>query len=96
MLVNVSMDRMGNIVASPVSERIRRKFAAHLQEVYTPKADGTAFFQEGGPAGEFLEDCTPAQRRDIDGGYNVRMRVDPWTYGHWLGWGAHTVAERGI
>ena len=96
MRVRVEMDRMGNITATAVNDRIRRKFVAHLKEVYSEHADGSAFFQEGGPSEEFLADCTPAQRRDINAGWSVNINVDPWMYGHWLGWDAHVVAENGV
>ena len=90
MIIDVQSDNMGNITAVPRSDRIRRKFVAHLKDMGAG-GDGTAFFQEGGAASAFLEDCSPKQRRDIDGGYRVSMRVDPWLFGMWLGWDAHHV-----
>jgi len=90
MLVDVQEDRMGNIHATPKNGRIAKKFARHLQG-FGVQADGSAFFQEGGGAQEFLEDCSPSQRREISDGYRVSMRVDPWVFGQWLGWDACNV-----
>lgn len=99
MLVIAWQDRMGNVYARPVSDRAARKFARRVAKnggpsFATQERDGfTAFFQEGMGAAEFLDDCTPAQRRDIENGYTVRFRADPWIVGHWYGYDAHTVAE---
>ena len=90
MLVVCSMDRMGNIVARPKSDRIARKYVKHLAG-FGVKSDGSAFFQEGGPAAELLGDLKPGQVRDLESGWSVSFRLDPWVFGHWLGWDAHNV-----
>ena len=87
MLVDVSMDRMGNVVARPRSARIARKYTKHLAG-FGVKSDGSAFFQEGGPASEFLADLKPGQVRDLESGWDVTLRLDPWVFGQWLGWDA--------
>lgn len=83
---------MGSIHVRPVSERIQRRVAAHLQE-FEEHADGTAFFQAGGAAEEFLDDRTPAQRRWISSGWTLTFRVDAWEFGHWVGYDAHALFE---
>jgi hypothetical protein len=90
--VRATMDRMGNIVAAPVSDRWSRRFAARCQKNGGP-ADRDCFFQEGMAASEFLESLRPAQRRDLNNGWTVTFMADPWEVGHWYGYDAHTVCE---
>jgi len=92
IIVKVWMDRMGNIFGEPVREDLQRKIARHMKAM-TSHADKSFFLQEGMGAGEFMADCTPRQRRDIEHGYEVRMRMDPWVMGHLYGWDAHTIFE---
>lgn len=96
MIIEVEMDRMGCLTLTPVNDRIRRRFARHLRAVYSPHADGTAFLQSDWDVEAFLTDhLRPAQARDVRRGWTVRVRIDPWLYGHYLGWDAHTVVEGG-
>lgn len=88
--VTASPDRMGNITVTPVSLRHCAKYAAHMKGM-TGSADSSVFIQEGGPAEEFLEELRPAKRRDIEAGWDVTFLVDPWIFGHWLGWSAEEV-----
>jgi hypothetical protein len=96
MLVRAEMDGMGNITVSPVSERWQRKFSRHMAKWIADYRDNAeAFFQEGMGASEFMEDMTASQRKDLEAGWSVTYRLDPWIFGHYLGWDAHTVAECG-
>ncbi len=99
MLVTAKMDHCGNITARPVSERAARKFARMVEKnggasfAVQDRDHFTAFFQDGMGACEFLEDCTPEQRRDLQAGWPIRFRADGWLVGHWYGYDAHTVFE---
>jgi len=91
--VEARMDRCGNIHVAPVAARWRDKFRAVVRDNGGPDKP-TAFFQEGMGATEFLEnDCPRAKRAELEKGYLIRFRVDPWVVGHWYGCDAHTAAE---
>ncbi len=97
ILVEAEMDRMGNVTIKPVSTRIARKYANHMQEMTGNRTWG-AFFQEGGPVSELLNEFPAKYRRDLEKGWPVRFKADPWTFGTWLGYDAHEVnpfGERG-
>lgn len=91
--VEIRKDRMGNIIACPVRDDIRNKIRSHLQD-FNVHSDGTAFFQEGGPAQEFLEnELSKHAQREIAKGHTVTPVFDPWIVGHWYGWDTHTLFE---
>jgi hypothetical protein len=93
MLVKVAMDRTGCITLTPVSERWQKRFAVHLRKYYSPQADGTAFLQADYDVEAFLADLPADKAEGVRQGWTETIRMDPWTYGHYLGWDAHTVAE---
>jgi len=77
----------------PVSERRRKRYAKHMQEVagYTSH-DGSVFLQGGDELDEFLDRHVPkAKHSHIRNGYRAHYRMDDWYYGHYLGWDAHNV-----
>jgi len=91
--VEVEEDRMGNIIARPVNARYAKAFAKARKENGGGGGED-AFFNDGGEAEEFKrEHLNSRQRKEIEKGYPVRMKVDPWVVGHWYGYDAHTVAE---
>ena len=98
--VTAKMDRMGNILARPKQDKHARAFMRRAADNggsrYDPRMGGdelAAFFNEGQAASEFFDGCTPAQRKDLESGWDINFRCDPWTVGHWYGYDAHTVAE---
>jgi hypothetical protein len=92
VLVNFTTDNMGAVYASPVSALWREAFASHLRTM-GERADACAYFQAGP---DELSGCIPPRKlRELAEGYSVTCRVDPWEFGHWLGYDAHTVAEIG-
>lgn len=52
--------------------------------------DSTVLFQELYEMESFL---TPRKLRDLDSGYTVTVRMEPWEALHLWGWDAHTMAE---
>ena len=88
ILIEVAMDRMGCVTATPVNERVRRKYAKHMLQ-YTGHADGSAFFQGDWEVPE--EITSHRDWNDVERGWPVRMLVDPWLFGHWLGYDACNV-----
>lgn len=93
--VVAEMDYEGNIEVSPKVERYAVKFASHVEQ-FTGHFDPNVFFQDGGPATEFLENYVPKRhRKDLNQGYTVCFLADPWIVGHWYGYDAHTIVENG-
>ncbi|NIN69572.1 MAG: hypothetical protein GTO63_33795 [Anaerolineae bacterium] len=92
MNVEAHQDGMGNIHVMPKTTYWRKRFQKAVAEtnfVYQAglATDASVFFQEGGPASEFIENHVPEQlRHDLEHGWNVYFQVDPWEYAHWLGW----------
>lgn len=98
ILMCAHTDRMGNIFVAPVRRDWRAWFARIVRdnggEAANPLSDyETAFFQEGGPAEEFMGDIPKRAKLELRKGYTVRFRADLWIVGHWYGFGAHTAAE---
>lgn len=94
MLITVEMDPCGCLLLSPCNERIAKKLAKHMKEM-TGHADSSAFIQEDYNVDAFLEELPAALARDVRAGWKVKIRFDPWTFAHYLGWDAHTVFEGG-
>lgn len=89
MIVTFSQDSMGNIHAAPVSAAHQARFAEHCAQFH-PGHDGSAFIQEAQP--EDLAGILPPRRiNELFEGYNVRVRMSAWDYGHLLGYDAHYV-----
>jgi hypothetical protein len=83
--------RQGDVLVKPVAEEYCEKYRQHMREVGGPSS-AAAFFQEGMGAEEFLaNDVPPRHRRDLEQGCVVTFLIDPWEFGHWLGWDAHEV-----
>jgi hypothetical protein len=87
--VEVVEDRLGDVIVTPVSEKVRRKIEQHLEQFGERGAE--VLMPEGGLAERFKAELTAAQRRKIEQGRTVTMIVDPWVYGHWRGWDVHEV-----
>lgn len=94
MIITVKRCLIGNLLLTPVNDRWRKKFARHLRKHESPHADGTVLLQNDADVETFLDEhLTPRQSREVRAGWTVRVRIDPWEFGHYLGWDAHTVAE---
>jgi len=85
MLVSIEQNRFGHITISPVSDRIRRKYARYLRK-FNHNDNGTVYMQVDTDI-ETLE-LTPSQRRNVEHGWTIRVRMDPWNYASMLGYDA--------
>lgn len=85
MIVRVEMDRYGCLRVIPDSVRWLKRFQNLLLTGGSPDCFGGLFLQ-GDAALAWLEDCSPSQRKDIDAGWQVKMRMDPWVFGQQLGY----------
>ena len=76
----------------PVSERRRKRYAKHMQEVagYT-EHDGSILL-DSEEIDEFLDRHVPKrQHTHIRRGYRVHYLMDDWYYAHYLGWDAQYI-----
>lgn len=95
--VRISPTSYGAYVAEPVSKQWRKLFADHILEwKYTGNPQGIpehelckAYFQGAWelPSNVVLNRQYP----DLCTGWDIVILVDPWDFGHWLGYDAHTV-----
>ena len=79
--------------AYPVSKHWRKRFADYMRQWgdYTEKEACQVYFQGDY---ELPEEVTRnRQYRDLQAGWDITILVDPWEFGHWLGWDAHTITE---
>lgn len=90
IIVEVKQDNMGNITARPKSDRYAKAFGKAV-DANGGCFDLCAFFQEGMSACEFIENVPKRYRRDLERGFSVCFKADPWEVGHWYGYDAHTV-----
>ncbi|WP_111748852.1 hypothetical protein [Salinisphaera orenii] len=96
--IKASMDRSGNVSATPVDPTWQQAFAAHVSSFTgRPVDDETeVFFQDGNSAHEFIHNDVPMRFRGmLSDGWTIEFDVDPWVVGHWYGYDAHTVAISG-
>lgn len=88
--IHFARDRMGGVIAQPISNKWRHRFAAHMADMGQPR-DASVYFQGGT---DELTDCIPPQKlHELANDWPVVCHVDAWDFGHWLGYDAHTVAE---
>ena len=89
--VTISQNRYGGYAAIPVSSYWQRRFAQHMLE-YTGRRSAEAYFQGEWelPESVYLN----WQYTELEKGWDITILVDPWEFGHWLGYDAHIVAER--
>jgi hypothetical protein len=85
------MDNMGGIILQPVSKKIRAQMRRHNKE-WTGHASDTVYLNEGGEAGMFMEERMPPDKaRAISQGYTETIQMDPWEFGHYVGYDFHEV-----
>jgi hypothetical protein len=91
IIVEASQDFLGSIIVEPVCEVYRLAYAAHMLEM-TGRATFQAYIPEHNAEQFIDEDCPKRHREDLRKGYSVRFRLDPWVFGHLLGYDAHEVS----
>ena len=82
-----SPDDCGNARVYFQNKKLRSKINAHMRDMNEVIGAALVFAEQ-------LEDeLTPSQLRDFNAGYDVVMRVDPWSAAHYWGYDAQTVFE---
>ena len=89
MLVNFHTDFMGNVISEPVNKKHLKKFRDHMR-IFNDLDDGTVFFQ-GGQLDELVHYIPLKKFKELRQGYWVTCRIDPYDYGHMLGYDACNV-----
>lgn len=92
IIVDVNEGQMGNVTLTPRSARVRGQMERHNEE-WTGHASDSVFLQEGMGAGEFLESLPPAKARDVREGWGAAIKMDPWEFGHMVGYDFHEVLQ---
>lgn len=86
MLVEVQMDRMGSMVLRPVSERVRAQMRRHNKE-WTGHSEDTVLIQREDNIDSFMERHVPPRKHSrIRQGWPEAVRMDPWDFGHYVGY----------
>jgi len=100
MKVEISPLRWGGYTARPVGQVWVKKFGEYMADwlnsdpsVPTLELEECAsvLWQHDGELPETVTENRAAMR-ELGRGWPVVVLVDPWEFGHWLGWDAHTVA----
>jgi hypothetical protein len=80
-------DRWGDVILRPVSQKHCEAYMQHMYGIGTKSDDCSVFTR--------LEDVAPympkAKLRDLQNGWGVVFLMDPWVFGHLLGYDAHEV-----
>lgn len=84
MLVEVSRDIIGDVVLTPVSERVKEQMRVHNLECHG-HADDTVHLQEW-RGDEFVETMSPANQAHVNRGYTATIRMDTFRFGLMVGY----------
>lgn len=82
MILRIEATRYGGFIATPVSDRFKRKAKRHLA-AWGIESDGSVFVPN---VEDFPLDISKSEARDLDAGWAIRKRIDEWTWGHLVGW----------
>lgn len=82
--VSITMDRMGNIIMRPVSDKHTERFVKEALE-RGESGEETIFFQSGFGAEDILDELSPTQQKDLKNGWDIKVLMDPWVIGKWYG-----------
>lgn len=79
----------GAYMAEPLADHWRQAFAEYMAQWGNPSAQ--AFFQGDWDLPETIRENR--QYPELAKGWDITILVDPWEFGHWLGYDAHTIVE---
>lgn len=92
--VTIHQNRVGAFLAVPVSAAHQEKYADYMAQwkcSSVPRAElSQVYFQHDGELPESILSNKQAML-ELEYGFRVTIIVDPWEYGHWLGYDAHAV-----
>jgi hypothetical protein len=70
--------------ALPVAQKWRDKYCRHMQDMGQP-AVSSVFFEDYNLPEEVTSN---RQYKELGNGFSIQIKMDPWVYGHWLGYDA--------
>jgi len=76
--------------ATPISKYWRKRFAEHMRE-WANYPTSEVYFQGLYDLPESI--VLNRQYNELCKGWDITILVDPWEFGHWLGYDAHTITE---
>jgi hypothetical protein len=93
MKVNARISHwMGDLYLEPVSQKACTAYSKHMEEM-TGHYGCTAYIQNSWEVDSFIaEYVPPSKRRDLHEGWDATFLMDPWIFGHMLGYDAHHVS----
>jgi len=92
ILVEAEKDSFGGVTVRVVSERHQARYRAALAVYLGEGADPSVLLQYEDCVEQFVGSYVPRRkRRDLREGWAVRFLIDPWDFGHHLGYDAHEV-----
>ena len=89
IIVDVEEGGLG-VTLRPRNKRVRRQMERHTKE-FTGHSDDSVFLQEW-RGDEFIDEhLTPSQAAEVRNGWTVGIKMDPWNFGHMVGYDFHEV-----
>jgi hypothetical protein len=94
MVIEIEYDFLGALVVRPLDRKICGRVTDHLKD-FKIYSDGSVYLQTSQEIEDFLEECRidNETREMVEKGWPQETEIDPWVYGHFLGWDAHTLFE---
>lgn len=92
-LIRLHLNRFGHVELSFVNARLLRRVLQVVIQNGGPKCDN-AYLQHDGDVESLLRELPPRARQDLQNGWEVRVRMDPWEAAHYYGYDSHTTFEK--
>lgn len=91
--VELEIDGMGCLIGTPENDQVQALYKEHMIEMSGPHASGTIFLQRVDTIESFLDHVAlgSLEREHLYSGWQATISIDPWDYGHYLGYDAHCV-----
>lgn len=88
VVVRIPDDLCGYVVATPLSEKVRKQYAKHMQQ-FVPDHDGAAFFQSVTELNENgILKLNPRDIQDLYAGWSKTVILPTENFGYLLGYDA--------
>jgi hypothetical protein len=91
-LIRLHLNRFGHMELAFANARVLRRVLQVVIKNGGP-SHRTAYLQHDGDVQSLIEELPPQARRDLQAGWDVTVRMDPWYAAHYYGYDAHTAFE---
>lgn len=82
MVIRIEPHRFGYLVIAPVNKRERNRTSRYLAG-WGVESDGSVLVNQ---IEDLPIDLSRSEVRDLEEGWALRKRLDPWTWGQLVGW----------